>query len=187
VSDGNSTAALPRVIRSAAATRKASKRADVRPAVLSYVHRCSIDPEQRERSRRRGHGTQPRARQTRGTTWLMRTRSATSAHLVLPPVGDPKSARSRFHGKAVVYTQAGRAPPRRLYEEGLGVNRRRRCRLGPARTLLVASGAHLSIASSVGGSGVMGGRLRGRNSKRAVRRPDDEWRLPERERRAGCW
>src|SRR5215207_4370965 len=54
----------------------------------------------------------------------------------------------------------------RLYEEGLGVNRRCRCRLGPARRLLVASGAHLSIASLVGGSGVMGGRLRGRNSKK---------------------
>ena len=38
---------------------------------------------------------------------------------------------------------------------------------------LAVSGAHLCIASSAGGAGVMGGRLRGRNSKRAVRRPDE--------------
>jgi hypothetical protein len=76
----------------------------------------------------------------------------------------------------------------RLYEEGPAVNQRSALlRSGPARTLAVASGAHLSIASSAGGPGVMGGRLRGRNSKRAVRRPDEEWRLPEGERRAGCW
>ncbi len=56
-----------------------------------------------------------------------------------------------------------------------------------SRGLVVGSGAHLSIASSSGGPGVIGGRLRGRNSKRAVRRPDEEWRLPEREQRAGCW
>jgi len=58
---------------------------------------------------------------------------------------------------------------------------------GSSRGLVVRSGAHLSIASSSGGPGVIGGRLRGRNSKRAVRRPDDEWRLPEQERRADCW
>ena len=42
------------------------------------------------------------------------------------------------------------------------------------------SGAHVSIASSTGGPGEMGGRPRGRKSKRAVRRPDEKRRLPER-------
>lgn len=39
------------------------------------------------------------------------------------------------------------------------------------------SGAHLSMACSAAGLGVMGGRLRGLKSKRAVRRPDEEWSL----------
>src|SRR5436190_5072124 len=42
------------------------------------------------------------------------------------------------------------------------------------------SGAHVSIASSAGGPGGMGGRLRGRNSKRAVMRPDEKRRLLQR-------
>ena len=45
---------------------------------------------------------------------------------------------------------------------------------GSSRGLMCASGAHLSIASSVGGPGDIGGRLRGRNSKGAVRRPDEK-------------
>ena len=39
------------------------------------------------------------------------------------------------------------------------------------------SDAHLSMACSSAGLGVMGGRLRGLKSKRAVRRPDEEWSL----------
>ena len=50
------------------------------------------------------------------------------------------------------------------------------CGSGSSRGLMCASGAHLSIASSVGGPGDIGGRPRGRNSNRAVRRPDDLWR-----------
>ena len=45
---------------------------------------------------------------------------------------------------------------------------------------VVASGAHLSIACSAAGPGDIGGRLRGLKSKRAVRRPDEEWSLPGR-------
>jgi hypothetical protein len=40
-------------------------------------------------------------------------------------------------------------------------------RLGTSRGLMVASGAHLSIASSAGGPGDIGGRLRGLKSIRA--------------------
>ena len=60
---------------------------------------------------------------------------------------------------------------------------------GSSRGLICASGAHLSIASSAGGPGDIGGRPRGRNSKRAVRRPDELRRLPKQEwvRRADCW
>jgi hypothetical protein len=53
----------------------------------------------------------------------------------------------------------------RLYERGLVV----KCGLwwsGSSCGVVVASGAHLSIASSVGGPGDMGGRLRGRKSEK---------------------
>src|ERR1035438_5822069 len=58
---------------------------------------------------------------------------------------------------------------------------------GSFRGLVVGSGAHLSIASSVGGLGDIGGRPRGRNSKRAVRRPDEKRRLPKQEWVAKGW
>ena len=60
---------------------------------------------------------------------------------------------------------------------------------GSSVVLWVASGAHLSIASSAGGPGDIGGRLRGRKSGRAVRRPDEKRRLSERSwvRRVRCW
>jgi hypothetical protein len=60
---------------------------------------------------------------------------------------------------------------------------------GSSPGLMCASGAHLSIASSVGGPGDIGGRPRGRNSKRAVKRPDEKRRLPKQEwvQRADCW
>ena len=59
--------------------------------------------------------------------------------------------------------------------------------LGPFWLWVVASGAHLSIACSAAGPGDIGGRLRGLKSIRAVRRPDEKWSLPERERRADGW
>jgi hypothetical protein len=85
--------------------------------------------------------------------------------------------------------QPARTLAPRLYEGGRVVNGRLALWwLGPSCGVVGGSGAHLSIAPSMWGLGVMGGRLRGRNSKRAVRRPDEKRRLPQREsgQRAGC-
>jgi hypothetical protein len=50
-------------------------------------------------------------------------------------------------------------------------------RSGSSGRSVDGSGAHLSMACLAAGLGVMGGRLRGLKSKRAVRRPDEEWSL----------
>ena len=59
---------------------------------------------------------------------------------------------------------------------------------GPAGGLVGGSGAHLSIASSWEDQATLEAGFGGAVPLGAVTRPDEEWRLPERElvRRVGC-
>jgi hypothetical protein len=51
----------------------------------------------------------------------------------------------------------------------------------------VSSGAHVSIASLGEDQATLEAGFGGAIPLRAVRRPDEQWRLPKRRRKAGCW
>jgi len=92
----------------------------------------------------------------------------------------------RNPAKALALTCAAAATAARLYEGGSIV----KCGWGVGQGPLWVRGWRAALISLSPprweDQAEIGGRLRGRNSKRAVKRPDEEGRLPERERRTHC-